>query len=197
LVARTYAELFDALRKQVRFFRTSAAAFDAGDTAEAARSAVAIRVLVHDAGRSFSVLRQLGVKDRLRFVDTATPLRPGNAASTNGLVVMTMSNQGGDVFVPPLDNLSDARQGKPRLSFPDWWEAVVIIDILGSRFSRKDLVLALANSDGGAHVDPQLTEAYAALSRSGSLGWIVGNCDGQRPLLRVRCLHLSARSPMS
>jgi hypothetical protein len=33
------------------------------------------------------------------------------------------------------------------------------------------LVLGLAHLDGGAHVDPELPAAYAALSRSNSLGW--------------------------
>ena len=41
----------------------------------------------------------------------------------------------------------------------------------GNEFSRKGLTLALAQLDGGAHVDPTLEEAYAALSRSNSLGW--------------------------
>jgi hypothetical protein len=38
-------------------------------------------------------------------------------------------------------------------------------------FSRKDLVLALANKEGGAHVDPESDAAYSKLAKSNSMGW--------------------------
>jgi hypothetical protein len=39
--------------------------------------------------------------------------------------------------------------------------------------TRRELVLAVANQDGGAHVDPALGDAaYAAVSRDQSLGTI-------------------------
>jgi hypothetical protein len=37
--------------------------------------------------------------------------------------------------------------------------------VKGSTWSRRSLVLALANQDGGAHVDPGLDEDYYHLSR--------------------------------
>jgi hypothetical protein len=48
---------------------------------------------------------------------------------------------------------------------------VVIRDEVENTFSRRDLVLTMANRDGGAHVDPVLTTKYAMLSRQHSLGW--------------------------
>jgi hypothetical protein len=54
----------------------------------------------------------------------------------------------------------------------------IITDSAGADFTRKDLVLALANQDGGAHVDPALNEAYEALSQSNSLGWMAGVPSG-------------------
>jgi hypothetical protein len=36
-------------------------------------------------------------------------------------------------------------------------------------------VLAVANQDGGAHVDPTLDSTYADLSRNNSLGWTYGS----------------------
>jgi hypothetical protein len=46
----------EALREQLGFLRRSGEAFDAGDTSEAKRVAVAVRVLVWDKGRNRSVL---------------------------------------------------------------------------------------------------------------------------------------------
>jgi hypothetical protein len=47
----------------------------------------------------------------------------------------------------------------------------VIRDKNNKTFTRKDLVLNTANTDGGAHIDPNLDQAYASLSRFNSLGW--------------------------
>ena len=38
-------------------------------------------------------------------------------------------------------------------------------------FTRSKLVLSVSNTDGGAHVDPELDEAYAKFSRFNALGW--------------------------
>ena len=57
----------------------------------------------------------------------------------------------------------------------------MIRDKNGETFARKELVLALANKDGGAHVDPQLDERYASLSRLNSLGWQVQTGDIRLP----------------
>ncbi len=163
------------------FLRTSAAAFDAGVTAEASRLATSIRLLLHE-GQGASLLGQLGLKDQLGFTDTATDPIPGNLAPTNGLAIMGIGGSG-PVFHPPLGEGSPRRQNKPRKAFEDWWNTVVIIDAAGTTFTRKALVLALANKDGGAHVDPELDAAYAALSRSGSLGWMISDDTGARPLI--------------
>lgn len=37
-------------------------------------------------------------------------------------------------------------------------------------FFRKDFVLALANQEGGAHVDPQVKAAYDKIAHSNSMG---------------------------
>jgi len=47
---------------------------------------------------------------------------------------------------------------------------------------RRDLILAVANKDGGAHVDPVLDEKYANLSRGNSLAWRYRGPRGDIPL---------------
>jgi len=155
-------DLVEHLRDQVVFLRVSGAAFDEGVEAEAKRLAVTIRVLVHDTGSSHSLLKQLGVKDQLRFVNT----QPGDPEGVPGLARAVWN---GDVWrwAAPL---ADWMRGKP-LAFSAWWETAVIVDRKTSVFDRRGLVLPLAHKEGGAHVDPDLDEAYAALSRLNSLGW--------------------------
>jgi hypothetical protein len=58
----------------------------------------------------------------------------------------------------------------PPVAFDAWWLPKVPQDAEGNPFSRKNFVRALANPDGGAHVDPELNAAYAALTKNNSLG---------------------------
>ncbi len=59
---------------------------------------------------------------------------------------------------------------------------MIFVDRKGSETSRKDLILAVANKDGGAHVDPVLDEKYADLSRRNSLAWRTSSPRGDAPL---------------
>ena len=48
---------------------------------------------------------------------------------------------------------------------------MVFVDDEKSQFSRRDVVLSVADADGGAHVDPSLEGGYALLSRDNALRW--------------------------
>lgn len=49
--------------------------------------------------------------------------------------------------------------------FDEWWNAVILDDEHGIIFTRRDIVLAVCNKDGGAHVDPELDEPYVKLEK--------------------------------
>ncbi len=175
---QTPAELEEHLREQVRFIRSSAASYDAGDEAEAKRLAAAVRTLVWDSGGTRSVLTQLDLKRRMWFLDTSLdpPVhRPGTIAINVmdlGLAGVQLSADGVK-YVPALDRGTPDRPGR-RQGFHWWWNAPILKDREGNQFDRKTLVLALAHKDGGVHVDPKIGAAYAALSRSNSLGLFRG-----------------------
>lgn len=59
---------------------------------------------------------------------------------------------------------------------------MIFVDQKGSETSRKDLILTVANKDGGAHVDPVLDGKYADLSRRNSLAWRFTSPRGDFPL---------------
>ncbi|MCH8153425.1 MAG: SEC-C domain-containing protein [Planctomycetes bacterium] len=161
------ADLEEHLTEQIQFLDRSAAAFDSGFKGEAKRLATTIRVLLHDAPRSRSLLGQLGKKDD-PFVDSAYRRNPGSVTTYCGLTVLEMG-AGRGRCVAMLDSTLDGQVR--RVPFSVWWDATVIVDKTGQRFTRKDLVLAMANQDGGAHVDPALDEDYARLTRANSLAW--------------------------
>ena len=51
-----------------------------------------------------------------------------------------------------------------------WWEEPVIKLHEHGNLTRKQIVLAAANTDGGAHVDKKLTAYYKRLASEGGLG---------------------------
>jgi hypothetical protein len=168
-VKQTRENLEGHLARQLAFLQRSADAYDKGFTDEATRLAVPIRVLVHDARASASLLHQLNEKSR-DFYDTAVPAVSGNLVMYGALIQMAIG-PGGATYIPYLDGPLPA--GKPTwVSFDKWWRRIIFANPEGLAMSRKDLVLAVANQDGGAHVDPSLDEAYAKLSRGNAMGWV-------------------------
>ena len=179
-IPQTKSELETHFSEQLYFLETSAAAFDAGYEGEAKRLAVSLRVLLHNSAASKSLLDQLGKKD-VGFYDTGYEFDPNNLLTHNGLIFVRMSSTGAK-YLPFLD---DTPYGKIRkTSFDKWWNAVVFVDNKRNKISRKDVVLSLADQDGGAHVDPKLNAIYARLSRSNSLNSFFAseNSNGLQPL---------------
>ena len=73
------------------------------------------------------------------------------------------------------------QHNNPKVSklMDDWWNEI-IFDDKQNVFTRKDIVLFVANNDGGAHVDPELKESFALLTKYNSLGFT--NTYGNSPL---------------
>jgi hypothetical protein len=167
------------LIEQLGFLNASAAAYDDGVESEAKRLAVAIRTLVHDGSGSRSLLTLLGVRDRLPWTDSAAGVvREAALAIGSGLCVSRMDLASGESrFAAPLDNLPPERI-HPGAAFVDWWKDPVLTDADGREFSRRDLVLGVANKDGGAHVDAALPPAYRALTRDNSIGMTQSASEG-------------------
>jgi len=167
---RSREDLLGLLAENPEFLRSSSAAFDSGYEAEAKRLAVVLRVLLHQTAQSHSILDQLGIKDRLDFLDSASPINPGNLLPTPGLVLMQMTTtETGSAgrYIAPLDMERPA--GTRMKAFAGWWiDPVMKVE---DTWSRKELVLTLANKEGGAHVDPSLNDRYESwLRRTDSAG---------------------------
>lgn len=131
-----------------------------------ARLALASRVLLHDGQ---ALLHQLGLRRALRFVDTHSPATPGIRLTPDGLAVQRVSfsaASGGAVSNNSgWSALGDPHAGRLNMParFADWWNDAVIQASQGDWWSRGRLVLAMSNTDGGAHVDPMLAADYIQL----------------------------------
>lgn len=162
-------ELETHFLEQIQFLVTSARLYDSGFKAEAKRMSVITRNLVHDTKNSHSILKQMNKKDML-FYDTAQEINPLNLLPHNGLCIhkITSGEPEESGWVP---RLNDSPFPVVKVDFESWWNKKVIKDSYGKIFTRKDLVLNVSNTDGGAHVDPKLNINYFNLTRKNSMAW--------------------------
>lgn len=155
---------------QVDFLHRSCQAFDQGFESEAKRLATTIRVLLHTTKNQTSLLSLLDHQN-ICFYDPVGPIIQANLLSENTLVFARVSPSKTSQYLPHLDDRQYG--GNKWLPFEQWWTMTVCRDSLHKLFSRRRFILEMANTDGGAHVDPKLNKAYANLSRFNSMGWIV------------------------
>jgi hypothetical protein len=168
-------ELQEHLEEQLEFIESSASSYDGGFEGEVKRLAVSVRVLVHDTGKSTSLLTLLNRKD-VDFVDTSIPFDETTMMTHSGLVQMSLGGAHGSKPLPILDGGLFSRT----TSFDSWWNGIVFVDKNRNEFSRKDIVLSLANKEGGAHVDKKLDQKYADLRKNNTLSWFDVAVDGKQ-----------------
>jgi hypothetical protein len=180
-VSQTPEELRNHLKQQMGFLVRSADSYDNGFADEAKRLAVTIRVLVHDTPKTRCLLGQLDELNR-DFLDTAAPDIEGNLMPYGALIQMAMSTSGA-IYLPLLDNPQPASASK-KVPFREWWERNIFRNKEGEVLSRKQMILSVANQDGGAHIDPSLNEAYAHLSRGSGMGWYFQSEEETHYLIR-------------
>lgn len=162
-------DLLIHLREQISFLCQSCKSYDQGNLFEGKRLAHSLRVLLHDKGKSKSLLNQLGLKS-VRFFDTADEFDSDNLVGYAGLLKFKFQNsEGYRPWVAP----KGVRENPSMLTFPDWWNNTVIASPKQPkriRFCRRDLVLNIAETDGGSHVDDSIEIEYAALSKWNAIG---------------------------
>ena len=168
-IKRPKSELKTELKEQISLLKNACDSFDSGLEAIGKHIALSLRVLLHHHGQSKALLEQLGIRN-IRFYDTAGSLNPDNLLSECNLILLKASSEGGR-YVPVVEVGSPPIPPK-KIRFLDWWNNPVLKDSKGKKFNRRELIQNVADTDGGAHVDPSLDEAYMDLSRKNSLGWV-------------------------
>jgi hypothetical protein len=173
---RSPEEIQRACNAQAGFLAASCRAYDEGDPWEALRLATIVFTLVHDAGKQHSVLSQLyGVKNEVIWMSTARTIDPDKERGifrslryTPLIEFQKYDQKKHPGRVPewlPISTWLKLRGQKPflkELPFEDWWENDVIFldEEEAAVLTRKKLVLALRNQEGGSHFDPEVTNPH-------------------------------------
>jgi hypothetical protein len=159
-----HARLREKLEEQRHLLRKSIDELAAGDLAEALHVSAILRLLVHESASSKPLLKQLTSNYlELPVPDLPPPpeeeLPPGiqKAVVLSVPVSVRFSTDGGGVFLnPELSGHIDVPLGT-------WWERPSLVIPGSGGYSRREVVLGLANKEGGTHVDLEVTRKYQQL----------------------------------
>jgi hypothetical protein len=137
--------------------------------------ATPIRVIVHDTGgSSVSLLNQVdsGYLDKLiHFAPLIAPpsriLPSGQRTMTSVIPINVSFGVGKTVFI----RYKGCKGTEKKVPLAEWWNAPCW-DSGSNQISNKDIVLAIANKEGGAHVDGDVSAKYTSAKDQGKI--IVG-----------------------
>ena len=163
---RTQSELLESLNQQIDLLHLSCNNFDNGNMNAALYMASTIRVLLHHTEKSFSILNQLKTCfniDIPDFYDNGNNLYDPSAIVRSNLSnykVEVISDSEVKMNVCPILSKSNNL-----VDFESWWHNISIYWETYT-LSRKDIILLLANKEGGSHVDPKIPEELMLLKRN-------------------------------
>jgi hypothetical protein len=165
-VRRTDEDLLEALRQQFELLKGACSRYDAGSDLEAINIAARLRVILQPPK---SLVALLHLAKDLRFRDTSThrldPDRNPHIANIRFKFTPT-----GPRWQPLRDDWPEGQPKRSPQRFHLWWTEPIMpmsgpegLD-LTPQYSRQDVVLSVANQDGGAHVNHR-DAAYDQLTR--------------------------------
>jgi hypothetical protein len=173
--------LFD----RIRFLKKSCRDYDAGDEAEFSNIALSLRILFHKTRMSTPLIEQAGVND-FNVPSYSISIDPTELMDIHPLSLLRIEN-GTMRHVPRLANTSMVPQNLP---YREWWEQEVLRGPSRVVFTRKSLVLYVADQDGGAHVDATLDKPYHDLKNTGSTGIVFHGPHGPKSVMEVEKAYM-------
>lgn len=170
-MGRNRDQLLEKLQEQMCHLRTSIAAFYQGQFSESLRVATTLRILVHETGKSKALLPQLRSDGlELPILDSERELRPGDDEVFRYAIGIRV---GPGVAVWPAVDLGSSHYSMTIIGA--WWNRIVFRfhSRIGPQmtYRRKQVVLMLADREGGAHVDPNENPDYIRLLEHLPLGF--------------------------
>lgn len=154
----SYSDFIQRAKEKIDALQILCKAYDAGKYSVAKEIATFIRVLVHDTHFSTSLFTHLGIKDSIMMLSTKEPTDPKKLVLLgDGLYAMRIENMQ-LLYIPKFDNST-----MQYYDFRTWWNEEVLHDMNEGFtesiwYTRKELVLAYSNKEGGAHVDSSLPD---------------------------------------
>jgi hypothetical protein len=174
-------QLLLKLREQMELLHTSVIAFYNGRFAEALRIATSIRVLVHESGSSKPLLKLIRPDGLTLQIPAYTE---GARLGEDQVILFAVGIRlGPGTTVAPAVDVHSSHYSLTTVG--PWWERPVFRfqSKVGTQltYSRKRVVLILANREGGAHIDPNEDPDYVRLLTDEPLSFMYNGARLETP----------------
>lgn len=166
------------LSSHVGFLKRSCWLFDQGHEDEALRISTTLRVLFHDTSKSTSLLTHLGMKaEGIQMLGTPRGHSGPNWWRDFAGVRIDFASAEPVRAIPLCATTTFTAQPVDR-----WWGGETLFAYDTGSYTRRSVVLAIANQDGGAHVDDQIQQFYLQLiAHAEGLGLDCANLEWNGP----------------
>jgi hypothetical protein len=177
----------DYLGEKISQLSGSCSRYDEGYLVEAKNIAVALRVIFHQTASSTSLLTYLN-STSVKLLSTSDNPK-GITRNSPAITTLKISPQQEYMdFSPKLGNFK-VRQFFP---FNYWWNEEGLYNVQAGKVTRRSLVLAVANKDGGAHIDTSFPADYQELLDGAGWGMTVNRPNGTTGKVKPEDANLSA-----
>lgn len=187
-IPRTRGETRQKLRDAVSLLMFNVSGYDEGKLFCVDGISNSLRILLHhtEQGKHKSLLQQLGIRSVRFFTMAPRGPIPENVQepSVCGLFTVQLTEERAD-FLPHVYS----PRNNSRLPFQEWWNLPILRGVDGTKLSRRDIVMAMADQDG-SHADPAFERPYARLRSGELLGWQEYKIPGA-PGIQIRCSNSS------
>lgn len=137
--------------------------YDRGFCVIAKPISTSLRLLFNETRNSKSLLQQMHRRD-CKWLNTSHGLHLDNQVSECSLMLIEVKNGIGARYKPKCN--SEYKMDDYRMTrFVDWFNEPVVLDSQESIFSRREMILNMADTDGGAHLDPEIQANYLNIKR--------------------------------
>ncbi|WBP92803.1 hypothetical protein O6072_15915 [Mycolicibacterium neoaurum] len=161
------------LRSHIGFLERSAQRYDAGHEDESLNVSNSLRTIFHDTRRTTSLLTHL----KLDKTDMLSSSR-GHGDAQDYLCHLIHLGGPRPIIMKPLLGTSFIE-----IPLTRWWDGEPVFVHDGVPYTRRNIVLSVAEKDGGTHVDEELEPYYRVLIAGEYAIGITGNLtyDGPAP----------------
>lgn len=168
---RNATELYESILQQAKLLKDFCLQYDHGNIDYAAEIALKLRVWFHSGKYGDSLFNQaiseFDIKKPLfpdsRGIPTLNMPTEGNSMLSSYIIQYELNYDIHKILTPVPKFVEDYKY--KYFSFLDWWSKATILCWKENYVKRKDVVLLLANKDGGAHVDSDLGKRLFELKR--------------------------------
>lgn len=159
--AKNNSELINSLNTSLNLLKTFSKNFDIGDISMALPMATQARVLLHQTSKSQSLFHQLSLDNIIKMWDSSqSSFTPANLLTSFSLLKVSINGKDKNEYLPLGSrnqfNKNIDMDGNiiPEFFFPleNWWNMIVFSDN-NIHLTRRDIIIYIANKDGGTHVD--------------------------------------------